>query len=155
MAFGPGSVYISGGGIPGYPDNGTGYLEMPDGNLSRLRFGYNVFPAGTPVNFNLLSFDAAVYASLGPQTLEIVGYKYETMAPPITVTNFLTVSGQTFQTFYFDSSFKNVFQVDVLNARWSLDNLTISGVPEPSVGILALLGIVVWATTCRRTKPRP
>ena len=50
-----GSLYLSGGGFTGYPDNGTGYLEVPD---IGVRFGpTNAFPATAP--FNLVSFDAA------------------------------------------------------------------------------------------------
>jgi hypothetical protein len=134
MAYGPGSLYLSGGGIPGYPDNGTGYLEIPDGipggnGDTRFEFGFNAFYQVTRlVPFNLVSFDAAVFANLGPQSLEVVGY--HPMAG--TSTNYFTVTGQTFQTYYLDSSFANVFKVDVFNARWSLDNLVISGVPEPS-----------------------
>jgi hypothetical protein len=135
MAYGPGSVYLSGGGIPGYPDNGTGYLEIPDGNITRLRFGFNVFPQTFPASpFDLLSFDAASYWDLGPQTLEVVGYHL--MSP--TVTNYFTV-GHNFQTFYPDSSFLNVLEVDVFNARWSLDNLVVGGVPEPATSSLVFL----------------
>ena len=58
----------------------------------------------------------------------------------ITVTNYFTVSSGSFQTFYPDSSFLNVSEVEVLNARWSLDNLVVGGVPEPSSCVLILLG---------------
>jgi len=142
-AIQPGSLYLSGGGIAGYPDNGTGYLYMPDGNLGGLSFGFtNFLPS---IYFNLVSFDAAEYAGAGPTTLTVVGYPG--MATP--VTNYFTLDGindgtgplQDFQTFYLDSSFTQVGRVEVLKARWSLDNLVISGVPEPSSGALFVLGI--------------
>lgn len=141
MHFGPGgvgSLYLSGGGIAGYPDNGTGYLYIPDGWLT-----FSLTDSLHPT-FNLVSFDAARYAALAPPTIGLVGYKVQIMGPVLTVTNYFTVSssGSDFQTFYPDSSFVNLFQVTVVNSVWSLDNLVISGVPEPSGGALILLGAV-------------
>jgi hypothetical protein len=136
----PGNLLLNGGGISGYPDNGTSYLEVPDGypGSGGLTFGFtNSFPS---VYFNLVSFDAADYDSAGPQTLQVVGYK--PMAG--TVTNSFSVSSLTFQTFTLDSSFANLYRVDVYNARWSLDNLVISGVPEPSPCALAAIGALCW-----------
>jgi hypothetical protein len=131
----PQSLYLTGGGIPGYPDNGTSYLEIPAGGV---RLGFNTFPPGVAVPFSLLSFDAAEYDSAGPKTLTFVGYVFpEVMGSQSFVTNVFTVSSQTFQTFRLDSAFGSVYQVDVLNASWSLDNLVISGVPEPSAAALA------------------
>jgi hypothetical protein len=72
------------------------------------------------------------------------------MAPVLTVTNYFTVSSQTFQTFHPDSSFMGVFQVDVLNASFSLDNLEVSGIPEPSVFALAVLATVCGLRRVRR-----
>jgi hypothetical protein len=134
----PGQLYLSGGGIPGYPDNGTGYLEVPDGGPGSggLSFEPNQpFPASFA--FNLVSFTAAEYDSEGPDTLEVVGY--HPMAG--TVTNYFTVDFQ-FQTFDLSSSFTNVFQVEVLNAPFSLDNVVIGGVPEPSCGALVVMAMV-------------
>ena len=154
-AIAPGRVLLSGGGIPGYPDDGTGYLEIPDGypGVGGLSFGpTNTFPTLAP--FNLVSFDGAVYDGEGPKTLEFVGYK--PMAG--TVTNYFTVDFQ-FQTFYLDSSFTDLFRVDVLNASWSLDNLVISEVPEPSCGALAVLATLCglgrrWMTGRRKQRIR-
>jgi hypothetical protein len=122
--IGPGNLLLNGGGIAGYPDDGTGYLEVPDGNIS-----FNFSPNEIP--FTLISLDAPRFANFAPPTLEVVGYKAQIMGPITTVTNFFTVTSANFQTFYPDSSFQDVFQVSVLNARWSLDNLVI-GVPEPT-----------------------
>jgi hypothetical protein len=144
----PGSLWLSGSGVAGYPDNGTGYLYMPDGNLGGLRFTYNA-------DFNLVSFDAAEYANTGPVTLTVVGYRDDVMG--LRVTNYFTLDGindgtgplQDFQTFYLDSNFIHLGRVDVLNARWSLDNLVISGVPEPS--LVAMLGMAVIPLAVRRS----
>jgi hypothetical protein len=151
MQFGsltPQSLYLNGGGIPGYPDNGTCYLEIPAGSM---RFGYNTFPPGNIVPFTLVSFDGAEYDNFGPKTLEVVGY--HPMAG--TVTNYFTVSSQTFQTFYLGSSFTNVFQVDVLNASWSLDDIVISGIPEPSTGVLLALGTLLGVGYVRARRMQP
>jgi hypothetical protein len=136
----PGSLFLNGGGVPGYADNGTAYLEIPDAlpGQGGLTFGFtNTFPS---IYFNLLSFDAAELDSLGPQMLQVVGYK--PMAG--TVTNSFSVSSLTFQTFTLDSSFASLYRVDVFNARFSLDNVVIGGVPEPSACALAALGSLCW-----------
>lgn len=137
------ALYRSGGSVVGYPDNGTGYLYKPDGPLFGMRFeSTNTSPTSAP--FNLDSFDAAEY--FGDTTpLTVIGYK--PMAG--TVTNIFTFDGindgtgplQDFQTFYLDSSFVNLFRVDILSGRWAIDNWTISGVPEPSSDALLVMGI--------------
>jgi hypothetical protein len=132
----PGRVLLCGGGISGYPDNGTGYLEVPDAapGVGGLTFAFTqTLPS---VYFNLLSFDAAEYDGAGPVTMEVVGYKG--MAG--TVTSYFSVNSQTFQTFHLDSTFSGVFQINVLNARFSLDNVVVSGVPEPASGTLIIVG---------------
>jgi hypothetical protein len=144
----PQRLYLNGGGISGYPNNGTCYLELPEGSM---RFGPNTFPPiGFVFPFNLISFDAAEYHNFPPSTLTVVGYKLQDMAPVLTVTNYFTVSSQTFQTFHPDSSFMGVFQVDVLNASFSLDNLEVSGIPEPSTFALAVLATVCGLRRVRR-----
>jgi hypothetical protein len=146
----PGNLLLNGGGISGYPDNDTSYLEVPDGypGSGGLTFGFtNAFPS---IYFNLVSFDAAEYDSAGPQTLQVVGYK--PMAG--TVTNSFSVSSLSFQTFTLDSSFVNLYRVDVYNARWSLDNLVISGVPEPSACALTAVGGLCWFARRRMLRRR-
>ena len=99
--------------------------------------------------------DAAEYDSAGPKTLTVVGYK--PMAG--TVTNYFSVTSQAFQTFSLDPSFTGVFKVDVLNASWSLDNVVVSGVPEPSASALIMLGALcrlglAWAKSRRPPQGR-
>jgi len=151
MQFGsltPQQMVLNGGGIAGYPDNGTCYLEA-----GSMRFGPDTFPPTIPlVPFNLISIDAAELIS-GPQTLTVVGY--HPMAG--TVTNYFAVTSQTFQTFYLDSSFTGVFKVDVLCPAWSLDDVVISGVPEPGTGGLLVVGAgcgVAWKRLRRRQSLR-
>jgi hypothetical protein len=125
----PGSLFLSGGGIMGYPDDGTGYLEIPDATPGS---GGVSFALTSGAHFNLVSFDGARYANLAPPTLELIGYKVQIMGPVYTVTNYITLAGGNFQTLSPDSNFQDLFRVDVINAPWSLDNLIITGVPEPS-----------------------
>jgi hypothetical protein len=142
-----GALYLSGSGVSGYPDNGTGYLIMPDHDYwnNGLEFGST---DGVTL-FDLVSFDAAEEAGLGPTVLTFVGYKPRIMGPITAVTNIFTLDGvndgtgplEDFQTFYPDSSFVSLLWVDVY-AQFSLDNLVISGVPEPRAATLALLGAV-------------
>jgi hypothetical protein len=143
MTYGPGSVWLSGGGVAGQPDNGTGYLEIPDGYNSIFTFGFNVIPFTGPLYlFDLVSFDAAPYGGYTGETLEVVGHQERLMAPPMLVTNYITLNNPGFQTFTLDSRFTGLFQVDVYNGSWCLDNLVISGVPEPSAAAFTLTAIV-------------
>jgi hypothetical protein len=130
----PGGLFLNGGGIPGYPDDGTGYLEVPDVFVGGGGLVFN-FTSFAP--FNLLSFDAASYAGA---SLEVIGYENQGMG--MTVTNYFTVTSGNFQTFHPDSSFQNIYEVEILNARFSLDDLVVSGVPEPSCGALLFLGTI-------------
>ena len=131
------AFYIAGAGVPGLPDNGTGFLDLPAGGVS---FFWDIPPGydGLPSNFfNFLSFDAAEYG--GPETLEVIGFP-GSLGPA--VTNYFSVNSQTFQTFNLDSSFASLDQVEILYASdWTLDNVVVGGVgiPEPTCGALVVL----------------
>jgi hypothetical protein len=137
-----GSLYISGGGVSPYPDNGSGHLVLP-GNPDPhggLSFGFtNTLPR---VYFSLVSFDAAEYFDSGATNFTVVGYK--PMAG--TVTNTFSTQVSLWQTFQLDPSFQNLYQVDIyassLQGTFSLDNVVIGLVPEPASAILTLVGIV-------------
>ena len=145
---GPGSLYLSGGGIPGFAEDGTGYLQAPDGHVAF--YFTNTFPTRY---FGLTSLDLAGYSTGAPfpSTFQVVGYH------PMdgTVTNFFTLTTPlpSFQTFYLDSSFVNLFRVEIFggSAPFSLDNVLISGVPEPSAAALLGLGAgcVLWRAATR------
>jgi hypothetical protein len=151
----PGSLFLNGGGTPGYPDNGTGYLEVPDAFVGGGGMSFAFTATSSIHQFNLVSFDAAEYSSLGAQTITVIGYRDDIMGLQVTQT--FTLDGindgtgplQDFQTFQLDPSFIHLGRVDFLNARFSFDNAVISGVPEPSSGALMLLG-VACALGCRR-----
>jgi len=138
-------LWLFGGSLSGYPDDGTGYLGVPAG--SQLRFNFN--PLAT---FSLISFDVAEYDTTlpGSVALHVVGYRNDMT---IVSTDFTTDGVndgtgplQDFQTFYLDSSFVNLGRVDILSSRFAIDNVVISGVPEPSAGALTLLGVtcMLW-----------
>jgi|WetSurMetagenome_2_1015567.scaffolds.fasta_scaffold580713_1 hypothetical protein len=146
-----GSLFLSGGGFAARPDNGTGYLEIPDANVA--------FQFTSGAHFDLLSFDAAELGSSPPPTLQVVGYR----AMGLMVTNIFTLDGvndgtgplQDFQTVHLDSQFQDVYRVDVLNGAWSLDNLAVGGVPEPSTGTLLLLAMACAFGRSRIRRSRP
>ncbi len=137
--YGAQNLVLAGNGVSGLPSDGTAFLQVSTG--ADLGF---TFLSGA--HFNLVSFDAAGYGtSYGGASLEVIGYK----AMGVMVTNFFAVDSVNnrrtgllpdFQTFTFDSQFQNVFRVDVLTDRWSLDNLVVSGVPEPSSTALIVMG---------------
>jgi hypothetical protein len=141
---GPEGLVLLGGGIPSLPDNGTGYLAP--GSAGALAFSFNTSPFHR--FFGLVSFDAAEYdTSLpGPVSLQVVGYGGQGLV----VTNNIATDGindgtgplQDFETFHFGPQFANVYQIDIFGGRFSIDNLVISGVPEPSASALVVLGTV-------------
>jgi hypothetical protein len=130
-----------GAGLSGYPDNGTGYLQLPGG--AGLTFSFTPLRA-----FDLISFDAAesVAALPGPVSFRVVGYVSHGQG--LTVTNAFTTDGINdgtgplvdFQTFTLDSRFQNIYRVDILGSPFSIDNVMIGAVPEPSAGALVLVG---------------
>jgi hypothetical protein len=143
MVYGPGSIWLAGPGVPGQPQNGTGYLEIPDGGTATLEMSY-LGLYGNPYQsiglFSLISFDAAPYGGFTGETIEVVSYEERTMRPPIVRTNDFILSSPNFQTFRFDSSYQNIYVVDVYGGSWCMDNLVIGVVPEPSSAVLLLLG---------------
>jgi len=138
--YGPQNLAIVGGGIAGLPENGTAYLQVPGGGT---RLGFRLLSFAP---FNLFSLDLAEYdTSLpGALTIRVVGYKFQDaqVATDLTTDGINDGTGPQpdFQTFTFDSRFRDLYRVEILSERFSLDNVVIGGVPEPSVGGLVLLG---------------
>lgn len=135
---GPEVLTLVQSGWTGYPDNGSQYLGS--GGVDLLTFGFNTSPT---TYFNLVSLDLAELFPV-PVTLQVIGYP--AMSAP--VTNTITTDGimdgpggqPDFQTFSFDASFQHLNRVQITTDQWYLDNVLISGVPEPSAGALVLLG---------------
>ena len=136
------SLVLNGGGIsPAYPDNGTSYLQ-PSGGVGGLAFRFDSY-----AEFGLVSFDLAEYStnSLAPTTVHITGYGPQDQVLGTTDITSDGINDGTgplvdFQTFTFDARFANLYRVEISGDPWSLDNVVISGVPEPSAGALVLLG---------------
>ena len=151
--YGPEGVALVGSGVSWAPDNGTGHLESSGGN--GLVFSFS--PLGL---FSLFSFDLAEGATLfpGPVTVHVLGYKPPGAGGSSPVTIDLTTDGindgpgglQDFETFYFDSRFVDLYRVDILTDRWSLDNVVV-GIPEPSTFTLVGLGGFFLAAHLLRT----
>jgi hypothetical protein len=145
---GPQQLIRNGGGLSWAPDDGTAYIQSISGGIA--------FTFTSGAIFDLLSFDAAGYStnSPGPVTLELVGYG----SMGLRVTNYIAVASfldrrdsqlPDFQTFSPGSQFVDLYRVDILADHWSLDNVVIGGVPEPSTTTLALLE-AAWAFGFRR-----
>jgi hypothetical protein len=139
--YGPQGFARVGSGVSWGPDNGSAYLQTTTG--ANLVFGFYTSPT---TYFNLVSFDVAEYdTSLsGPVTLHVVGYRAQHAPVVMDFTTDGINDGPgglpDFQTLYFNSEFVQLNRVEILTDRWSIDNVVISGVPEPSTGALLLLG---------------
>lgn len=138
---GPEVLHLATSGWAGYPDDGTQYLQMTAG--TGLAFAFSPYTA-----FGLVSMDVAEYATAlpGPVTLHVVGYisggQGQTVSTDLTTDGIIDGPGglPDFQTFTFDNRFRNLYRVEVLSDHWSIDNVVVSGIPEPSTGALVLLG---------------
>ncbi len=129
------------------PNNGTAHLQ-PAGS-SDLFFSYG----GTSWRFNAVSVDLALYSasSLDPVTVQFVASGYTRTIDIIATTEF-TITGAVddrgrplFQTFYFPPEFQGMYYLSVTPTAplWSLDNLVISPIPEPSAWALLGCGAVL------------
>ncbi len=140
----PGNQFTrNGGGISFYPENYTAYLQAALGQS--LMF--------SPTNgslFGVVSVDLAEYSTVAPIPLNVsfFGYRFD---GSVVTTNFILDgiidgTGPTvdFQTFYFGAEFNNLSRVEVPDFG-SLDNLTVSQIPEPSTVALSVLGGALFA----------
>jgi len=131
----PGNQFTrNGGGIPGYPDNGTAYLQA--GGADSLTFK---FKDGSL--FGIASVELAGFGSFSPEfAVNFVGY----LSGGGTVTTSFSGSGIGFQTYYFSPEWSNLTRVEIPSPNWSLDNLVIN-IPEPtSWTILHLGGVILF-----------
>jgi hypothetical protein len=131
------------GGISGYPDDGSDYIQPGPDTL--------VFSLTDGSLFGLDSVDLAGYSTVLPDfDVQFVGYHPDGS----TVTAEFSGSGINFQTFSF-TGFSDVSYVEIpINegflGEWSLDNLVVS-TPEPSVGqFLLICGLLFCAAQLRR-----
>ncbi|MCW5553766.1 MAG: hypothetical protein KIS67_16610 [Verrucomicrobiae bacterium] len=145
-------------GDPLFPDNGSAYIQ-PRGSTD-LFFSYG----GSGWRFDAVSVDLALYSasSLDPVTIQFVASGYTRTIDIIATTEF-TITGAVddqgrplFQTFYFPPEFQGMYYLSVTPTAplWSLDNLVISPIPEPSAWALLGCGAVLlvghWLRRLRR-----
>lgn len=132
-----------------FPDNGTAYLQAGISNALYFNLGGSLF--------NAVSVDFAPYSasSLDPVTVEFAALDYGGRI--IATTQFtVMLNGQgepAFQTFSFPQEFRGMHSLWITPPApaWSLDNLVISAIPEPSVFVLLGTGVfLVWAWRRRR-----
>ena len=125
-----------GGGIAGFPDNGSAYLQASLGDS--LMFGVN---DGT--TFGLVSVDLAEYSDVlrDPTTVRFVGYRQDgtVVTTDIATAGIFDGTAPVFQTFSFGPDFTSLARVVVPFPLWSLDNLVLS-VPEPGTSTLLVIG---------------
>lgn len=144
MLFNPIGYQLTrnGGGISGYPENGTAYLQ---GLGTGLTFS---FTDGSV--FSLNAVDLAEYSTVFPYpfTVHFVGYRHD---GSIVTTDFTTdgiIDGTgplvDFQTFSFGGQFTGLDRVEIPMTGWSLDNLIVTPIPEPStLSLVALGGLIL------------
>jgi hypothetical protein len=127
----------NGGGIVGYPENGTAYLQADF--ASTLMFGMEDGSSFDPVSVDLAEYSDVLR---DPVTVHFVGYRRDgtVLTDDITTAGVFNGIAPVFQTFTFDPAFSNLVRVEIPYPSWSLDNLTLRpSVPEP--GTTALLGV--------------
>jgi hypothetical protein len=139
----PGSEFgfvRNGGGILGYPDNGTAYLQA--GFASTLIFGMEDGSSFDPVSVDLAEYSDVLR---DPVTVHFVGYRRDgtVLTDDIRTAGVFNGSAPVFQTFTFDPAFSDLVRVEIPYPPWSLDNLVVS-VPEPGASILAMWGAALF-----------
>jgi hypothetical protein len=127
---------------PGWPDDGTAYVQASLGDSL-------MFSSVDGSLFDLSSVDVAGYSAVVPDvTAYFIGYR----ADGSTVTTSFLGSGLVFSTLHFGPEFSNLVRVEVPDFG-SLDNLVIS-IPEPSTGSLLTLGaLLIGPRLIRRRRP--
>lgn len=138
----PGNGFVRrGGGKSFYPENGTAYLQASLGDS--LQFSFN-----NGSKFNLLSVDLAEYSTV-VSVLPVTFYGYypdgSTVVATLTPDGIIDGTGPLadFQTFHFDKRWRDLTRVEVPGFGWSLDNLVVSTVPEPAIGVLLGMGALL------------
>jgi hypothetical protein len=128
----------NGGGITGYPDDGTAYVQSIQG-------GSPMFGLVDGSSFDPVSVDMAEYSDVvrDPETVHFVGYRADgtVLTDDITTAGSFNGVAPVFQTFTFSPAFSGLTRVQISPVvPWSLDNLTLRhSVPEPATG--SLLGV--------------
>jgi hypothetical protein len=132
----------NGGGIVGFPDNGTAFVQA-------AFFQSLMFNSTNSSLFGVASVDLAGYSYILPDfNVPFVGYRPDGS----TMITTFSGTGTNFQTFSFPSDFSGFTRVEIPTDSWSLDNLVIQPIPEPSSFALFVLGgtLFIAFKFCRR-----
>jgi hypothetical protein len=144
----------NGGGITGYPEDGTAYVQSIMG-------GSPMFGLDDGSSFDPVSVDLAEYSDVvrDPVTVHFVGYRQDgtVLTDDITTAGIFNGVAPVFKTFSFDPAFSALVRVEIAPVvPWSLDNLVVSyGVPEPGTGTLVVVGAGMLGLRLLRRKARP
>jgi hypothetical protein len=132
----------NGGGITGYPEDGTAYLQSTMGGSPM--FGLDDGSSFDPVSVDLTEYSDVVR---DPVTVHFVGYRQDgtVLTYDITTAGIFNGVAPVFQTFYFDPAFSALVRMEIAPVvPWSLDNLVLQrSVPEPGAGALMCVGAVL------------
>lgn len=141
----------AGGGIQQLPENGTAYLQAAF--TQALMFGR--VDGGM---FDFLSVDLAEYSTVVPNavTVQFIGYYMDgsTITETRTTDGIIDGTGPLvdFQTFTF-KGWTGLTRVEIPTAGWSLDNVRVGGVPEPTSGVLFVVGgFTLWILRSRKNR---
>jgi hypothetical protein len=149
----PGEQFVrAGGGVAGFPENGTAYiLQGAFNSLSGSRGGWS--------RFGLYSVDLSEFSRLYqvPRTVQFIGYRTDgnVVTAEFTTDGIMDGTGPLpdFQTFYFDNRFSDLLRFEVPSNTFALDNLVFYDViPEPGAIPLLAVGAGVFCALRLRTR---
>jgi hypothetical protein len=144
----PGDMASNDAYSPGYPWDGTAYIQVDPLPMTIRRD--DLLP------FGFLSVDLAEYSTLFPLPVSVTftGTRMDQSTTAVTFTTDGIIDGngplQDFQTFFFPASFTDL-QLVTVTADWaasldySMDNLQVQIVPEPGLLGLSCLALLLWA----------
>jgi hypothetical protein len=128
--------------VLGFPENGGAYLLIDP--VATLAFS-SYFGS----HFNLVSVDLAEWSVVepSPATVSFNGIKADgsVVATSFTTDGVIDGTGPLpdFQTFYFDSQFRDLIRVESPSWGYAIDNVrTTNLIPEPASGVLLVLGLL-------------
>lgn len=139
--------------VPECPDNGTAHLDIG-------RF-YTQFKFQNDALFRINRLDLAEYSTAFafPQTIEFRGIKADNSFVTFSFTTDGMIDGMgplvDFQTVMFPTTFANLQRVEFNSAGFSIDNVSLSIVPEPTTWSLLALSRSSAVCECVAARPEP
>jgi hypothetical protein len=137
------------GDVAGFPDDGSAFLQLALGDSFELvNAGANPFDA--------ISIDLAEYSTGTPGSIGI-SFTGFLSGGGSTSHTFMTdgiMDGQSgvsdFETFLFPVAFSNLIRLESSTNSFSLDNLVLNAIPEPSSALLLFGGILLTVLRFRK-----